>query len=329
MSEYLLATHGLTKQFGHHKAVDHVDLHVKKGSIYGFIGRNGAGKTTFLKMISGLSQPTSGEIEMFGYKNAQLKNVRSRISCLIESPGLYGNMSAYDNLAVKYRLFGINDKRYIENILKTVGLSNVGKKKTKHFSLGMKQRLGIGMALVGEPDLLLLDLNLPVVDGHFICREVRKSSDMPIIIVTSRDSDMDELISMNLGADDFVTKPYNLQILLARIARVLQRTYEHASSNILTIHDIALDISKSTLTWKGNSIDLTKNELRIMHCLFQNKNKIVSRNELMQHMWDCDLFVDDNTLTVNINRLRKKLEYLRLDDLIQTKRGMGYIIYED
>ena len=159
--------------------------------------------------------------------------------------------------------------------------------------------------------------------------DLRKSSDMPIIIVTSRDSDMDELISMNLGADDFVTKPYNLQILLARIARVLQRTYEHASSNILTIHDIALDISKSTLTWKGNSIDLTKNELRIMHCLFQNKNKIVSRNELMQHMWDCDLFVDDNTLTVNINRLRKKLEYLRLDDLIQTKRGMGYIIYED
>ena len=172
MSEYLLATHGLTKQFGHHKAVDHVDLHVKKGSIYGFIGRNGAGKTTFLKMISGLSQPTSGEIEMFGYKNAQLKNVRSRISCLIESPGLYGNMSAYDNLAVKCRLFGINDKRYIENILKTVGLSNVGKKKTKNFSLGMKQRLGIGMALVGEPDLLVLDEPINGLDPQGIA-EVR------------------------------------------------------------------------------------------------------------------------------------------------------------
>ena len=172
MSEYLLATHGLTKQFGHHKAVDHVDLHVKKGSIYGFNGRNGAGKTTFLKMISGLSQPTSGEIEMFGYKNAQLKNVRSRISCLIESPGLYGNMSAYDNLAVKCRLFGINDKRYIENILKTVGLSNVGKKKTKNFSLGMKQRLGIGMALVGEPDLLVLDEPINGLDPQGIA-EVR------------------------------------------------------------------------------------------------------------------------------------------------------------
>lgn len=180
-----------------------------------------------------------------------------------------------------------------------------------------------------QPDLLLLDLNLPYVDGHFLCREVRKTSDMPIIIVTSRDSDMDELISMNIGADDFITKPYNLQILLARIQRILQRTYEHNNGNILSVHNIHLDISKSTVTYKGEAIELTKNELRIMHCLFQNKNKIVSRNELMQHMWDCDLFVDDNTLTVNINRLRKKLEYIRLDDLIQTKRGMGYIIYED
>lgn len=181
-----------------------------------------------------------------------------------------------------------------------------------------------------KPDLLLLDLNLPVYDGHYICREVRKeNANLPIIIVTSRDSDMDELISMNLGADDFVTKPYNLQILLARISRVLHRAYETGSSNILNIGDIALDISKSTLHYRGETIDLTKNELRIMHCLFQNKNRIVSREELMKHMWDCELFVDDNTLTVNINRLRKKLEYVKLDDLIQTKRGLGYMIYED
>lgn len=181
-----------------------------------------------------------------------------------------------------------------------------------------------------NPDLILLDLNLPVYDGHYICREVRKNNqNVAIIVVTSRDSDMDELISMNLGADDFITKPYNLQILLARIARILHRTYENGGSNVLTIHDIVLDIGKSTITYHNQSIDLTKNELRIMHCLFQNKNKIVSREELMKHMWDCEIFVDDNTLTVNINRLRKKLEYLRLDDLIQTKRGMGYMIYED
>ena len=157
MSEYLLSTSGLTKQFGHHKAVNNVDLHVKKGAIYGFIGRNGAGKTTFLKMISGLSKPTDGEIQMFGYRNEELKNVRSRISCLIEAPGIYGNMSAYHNLAIKCRLFGINDSKYIENILKIVGLSEVGKKKTKHFSLGMKQRLGIAQAMLNDPCILILD----------------------------------------------------------------------------------------------------------------------------------------------------------------------------
>ena len=157
MSEYLLSTSGLTKQFGHHKAVNNVDLHVKKGAIYGFIGRNGAGKTTFLKMISGLSKPTDGEIQMFGYRNEELKNVRSRISCLIEAPGIYGNMSAYHNLAIKCRLFGINDSKYIENILKIVGLSEVGKKKTKHFSLGMKQRLGIAQAMLNDPRILILD----------------------------------------------------------------------------------------------------------------------------------------------------------------------------
>lgn len=223
-----------------------------------------------------------------------------------------------------YRIMIIEDNEKIRNelsdFLSKNGYETIGPSDFDHILDAIQKE---------KPDLLLLDLNLPVYDGHYICREVRKSSNLPIIIVTSRDSDMDELISMNLGADDFVTKPYNLQILLARLSRVLQRTYEHVSSNILTIHDIVLDISKSTLSYHENSVDLTKNELRIMHCLFQHKNNIVSRNELMQHMWDCDLFVDDNTLTVNINRLRKKLEFLRLDDLIQTKRGLGYIIYED
>lgn len=188
MSEYLLSTSGLTKQFGHHKAVNNVDLHVKKGAIYGFIGRNGAGKTTFLKMISGLSKPTDGEIQMFGYRNEELKNVRSRISCLIEAPGIYGNMSAYHNLAIKCRLFGINDSKYIENILKIVGLSEVGKKKTKHFSLGMKQRLGIGLALVGEPDLLVLDEPINGLDPQGIAEirdmllRLKEEQNMTIII---------------------------------------------------------------------------------------------------------------------------------------------------
>ena len=172
LSEMLLETRGLTKRYGHHKAVDSVSMHIKKGAIYGFIGRNGAGKTTCLKMISGLSRPTSGEIEIFGYKGKDLQKVRSRVGCLIEAPGLYGNMTAYENLNIKCKLFGIKKAGYIEEILKTVGLEHVGRKKTKHFSLGMKQRLGIGLALVGEPDLLILDEPINGLDPQGIA-EVR------------------------------------------------------------------------------------------------------------------------------------------------------------
>lgn len=174
MTEWLLRTKGLTKTFGKYYAVNNVDLHIRKGAIYGFIGRNGAGKTTFLKMISGLSTQTDGEIELFGYKGKELSKIRGRIGSLIETPGLYGNMSAYDNLKTKCKLFGIREEKYIEEILEIVGLADVGKKKTKKFSLGMKQRLGIGLALIGDPDLLILDEPINGLDPQGIV-EVRET----------------------------------------------------------------------------------------------------------------------------------------------------------
>lgn len=172
LSEFLLSTSNLTKQFERHRAVDGVDIHIKKGAIYGFIGRNGAGKTTCLRMISGLASPTDGEIEMFGYTGKDLKNIRSRVGCLIEAPGLYGSMTAYENMQIKCKLFGIKKPGYIEEILHTVGLADTGKKKTKHFSLGMKQRLGIGLALINEPDLLVLDEPINGLDPQGIA-EIR------------------------------------------------------------------------------------------------------------------------------------------------------------
>lgn len=196
-----------------------------------------------------------------------------------------------------------------------------------YFNIGFENV--VEQVLDYQPDLLLLDLNLPVYDGYYLCREIRKQSDIPIIIVTSRDSEIDELMSMNLGADDFVSKPYNLQILLARIERLLKRIYEKENINILSVNKITLDMSKNILTYQNQSSELTKNEFRILYCLFINKDKIVSRDELMSYMWNSDLFMDDNTLTVNINRLRKKLEQIGLSELIQTKRGLGYIVYED
>lgn len=177
-----------------------------------------------------------------------------------------------------------------------------------------------------NPELILLDINLPVYDGFHICREVRKNLNIPIIIVTSRDSEIDELMSMNLGADDFITKPYNTQILLARISAVLKRAYTDVNSDVLVYKDLSLDLSKGIITAFGNSVELSKNEMKILAHLMKNKEKIVSRDDLMNYMWNSDVYIDDNTLSVNMTRIRKKLEELDLKDYIETRRGLGYIL---
>lgn len=180
--------------------------------------------------------------------------------------------------------------------------------------------------LSSEPHLLLLDINLPVFDGYHICREIRKTSEVPIIVVTSRDTEFDELVAMNLGADDFVTKPYNTQILLARIETVLRRAYREAKQERLICGDLIINPSKSSFEYGGRSTELTRNEIKILTCLFEKKGSIVSRDELMRYLWDSELFVDDNTLTVNMTRLRRKLEEAGLSGVIETRRGQGYIM---
>ena len=180
--------------------------------------------------------------------------------------------------------------------------------------------------LEGKYHLVLLDINLPYFDGYYICREIRKKSSVPIIVVTSRDSEVDELMSMNLGADDFITKPYNTEILLARISSLLRRTYSNQESEILEYNDLKHNLSTSEVEYKKEKIELSKNESKILYVLMKNKGKIVSRNEIIEALWESDEFVDDNTLTVNINRLRKKLEEIGAVDFLKTKRGQGYII---
>lgn len=192
MSELLLSTSALTKQFGRHKAVDQVSMHIKRGAIYGFIGRNGAGKTTTLRMIGGLASPTAGEIEMFGCRGRELKQIRSRVGCLIEGPGLYGNMTARDNMKMKCLLLGVQKKGYMEELLEVVGLKDVGKKLVKRYSLGMKQRLGIAMALIGEPDLLVLDEPINGLDPQGIA-EVRET-----ILRLNKERNMTILISSHI-----------------------------------------------------------------------------------------------------------------------------------
>ncbi len=177
-----------------------------------------------------------------------------------------------------------------------------------------------------EPDLILLDINLPVFDGYYICREIRKSSNVPIIVVTSRDNEVDELMSINLGADDFITKPYNTQVLLARITSILRRVQGVNTQDVITYNDLKFNISNGSIKYKGISAELTKNEIKILSCLIKNKGKIVSRDDLMDFMWSSDIFVDDNNLSVNVTRLRKKLEEVGMKESIETRRGLGYIL---
>lgn len=180
--------------------------------------------------------------------------------------------------------------------------------------------------LNSNSDLLLLDINLPGYDGYYLCRELRKKSDIPIIILTSRNSEIDELMSMNIGADDFITKPFNTQILLARIEAIFKRMNKINNSVIVSCNGLRLDVSKSIVMNEEENVELTKNELKILHYLFKNKGVIVSREKIMTYLWESEMFVDDNTLTVNINRLRKKLEDIGKKDIIETRRGQGYII---
>lgn len=175
-------------------------------------------------------------------------------------------------------------------------------------------------------DLVLLDINLPNIDGEYILKELRKVSNVPIIMITSKDTELDELISLNYGADQYVTKPFNLQILLAKIASLLRRSASFSSNqNKIEMQDFILNLSKSSLEKGEKEIELTKNELKILHFLVSKRGQIVSREEIINYLWDSESFIDDNTLTVNMTRLRGKLEEIGLGKNIETKRGQGYI----
>ena len=174
-----------------------------------------------------------------------------------------------------------------------------------------------------------LDINLPNDDGFKICTEIRSFSKVPIIFITSRNTNIDELMAITLGGDDFITKPYNTQILLARINALIKRAYPNDNNmDIIEHNGLTLNILSSTIEHNEKSIELTKNELKILYYLLLNKGKIVSRVDVMEYLWDSAMFINDNTLTVNITRIRNKIDEIGLKDYIKTKRGQGYIVWD-
>ena len=178
-----------------------------------------------------------------------------------------------------------------------------------------------------QPHMVLLDISLPFFDGYYWCSEIRKISKVPIIFISSASDNMNIVMAMNMGADDFIAKPFDMNVLVAKMQALLRRVYDFASSVPVLEHRGAfLNTGDDTLIFNDNNIPLTKNEYRILLCLMENKGKVVSREKLMERLWKTEVFIDENTLTVNVNRLRKKLDAAGLENFITTKIGVGYIV---
>ena len=181
-----------------------------------------------------------------------------------------------------------------------------------------------------EPHLVLMDIGLPLFNGYHWCQEIRKVSKVPIMFLSSRDQAMDIVMAINMGGDDFVTKPFDQNVLLAKIQGLLRRSYEFGKDqSLLDYMGVILNLKAMDLVYQGEVVSLTKNEFQILQVLFERSGNIVSREDLMKELWNSDFFIDDNTLSVNVARLRKKLEAVGLKDFIETKKGVGYGLRHD
>lgn len=184
-----------------------------------------------------------------------------------------------------------------------------------------------------SPHLVLMDVSLPLFNGFYWCQRLRERSRVPILFLSSHTESVDQVMAMTMGGDDYVTKPFSMEVLLAKIAALLRRAYSYAAApeegeTLLGARGAQLSVQDATLKYGAQRVDLTRNESRILLTLLTRKNEIVSREALMKALWDDDVFVDDNTLTVNMARLRRKLEGIGLSDFIQTKKGLGYVIHD-
>lgn len=221
-----------------------------------------------------------------------------------------------------HRLFIVEDDAGISSaIARHAGLWDLDTFCVQNFKNVMEDFLRF------QPYIVLLDISLPFFDGYHWCNEIRKISQVPIIFISSAADNMNIIMTINMGADDFIAKPFDQSVLMAKIQALLRRSYDFARNMPVIEHRGAvLNIGEGTLLYKNEKIALTKNEYKILSCLLKNKGKVVSREKLMEELWQTDSFIDENTLTVNVNRLRRKLESAGLDGFIKTKFGVGYIV---
>lgn len=178
-----------------------------------------------------------------------------------------------------------------------------------------------------QPDLILLDITLPYYNGFYWCAEIRKLFKIPIIFISSADDNMNIVMAMNMGGDDFIAKPFDLTVLTAKVGAIIRRSYSYAGQvNVIESNGVLLNLMDGTCVYDGKKAEFSKNEFQILALLMENAGSVVSRDTIMMHLWDSENFIDDNTLTVNITRIRKKLKDIGLDDFVKTKKGIGYMV---
>ncbi|KHD34909.1 transcriptional regulator [Clostridium acetobutylicum] len=221
-----------------------------------------------------------------------------------------------------YRIMIIEDEEKIRNIIKkSLEKWSFEAYAVEDFNDIFEQFVKV------KPNLVLMDINLPVCDGFYWCSKIRNISKVPVIFLSSRSSNMDVVMAVNMGGDDYITKPFSIEILMAKINAILRRTYSYSETEMDAIEfkDVIISLKNNTVYYNENTIELTKNEFKIIYVLMKNHDSIVSREKIMQELWQDESFIDDNTLTVNINRLRKKLKEIGVD-FIKTIKGQGYVI---
>lgn len=226
-----------------------------------------------------------------------------------------------DSIQDGYRIMIIEDDPHMaDEVAHLLGGWGYEVALAKDFSKILEETVAV------KPQAILLDINLPCFDGFYWCKKLREITKVPIIFLSSRDSSMDIVMAINNGGDDYMQKPFDDNVLIAKLQAVLRRTYEigHAEQNVIRYKQMYLNIEEMSLSYKDQTMDLTKNEFKILKLLLARQGKVVSRNELMKGLWDEEIYVNENTLTVNVNRLRGKLEEIGLSDVIYTKKGVGY-----
>ena len=221
-----------------------------------------------------------------------------------------------------YRILVIEDEAVIsQSIKKVLSQWNYDVQCVEDFKEIMTQFIDF------DPHLVLLDISLPYFNGYHWCQEIRKVSQIPIIFISSMSDNLNILMAINMGGDDFISKPFDLNIMVAKVQALLRRTYAFgAQFNVIEHQGLLLNLGDATLQYEDQKIELTKNEFKIMQLLLENRGKIVSREDIMEYLWQSDSFIDDNTLTVNVTRLRKRLSELGVEQLIKTKKGIGYMV---